>query len=67
MHSCFIPPYFKNLEKTIALPLIGEFDTERADRMITAVLKECASNDIQSIGLSKEKMDNELQLLGKKF
>jgi anti-anti-sigma regulatory factor len=36
-------------EKTIALPLIGKFDKERADRVNESVLKECTSNGIQYV------------------
>lgn len=36
-------------EKTISLPLIGEFDTERADRMIISVLEECTQHRIQYV------------------
>lgn len=36
-------------KKTISLPLIGEFDTERADRMISSVLQECAQHQIQYV------------------
>jgi len=40
-------PILKIWKKTIALPLIGELDHTRADRLITSVLKECAAHDIQ--------------------
>jgi len=33
-------------KSTIALPLIGEFDSERADLLITSVLMECSANRI---------------------
>lgn len=36
-------------EKTISLPLIGEFDTGRADQMIVSVLQECARHQIQYV------------------
>ncbi|OCA92335.1 STAS domain-containing protein [Pseudobacillus wudalianchiensis] len=40
-------PILKIWKKTIALPLIGEIDTARADRLLTSVLKECATHNIQ--------------------
>lgn len=36
-------------QNTIALPLIGEFDTERANLLITSVLMECSSNRIEYV------------------
>lgn len=36
-------------KNTIALPLIGEFDTERADLLITSVLMECTSSRIEYV------------------
>ncbi|MBM7691121.1 anti-anti-sigma regulatory factor [Peribacillus deserti] len=42
-------PILRVWKKTIALPLIGEFDTDRADRLISSVLKECAANGIQFV------------------
>lgn len=36
-------------KNTIALPLIGEFDTERADLLISSVLIECSSNRIEYV------------------
>jgi rsbT co-antagonist protein RsbR len=40
-------PILKIWEKTIAIPLIGEFDTDRADRLISSVVTECASHQIE--------------------
>ncbi|KAB7705991.1 PAS domain-containing protein [Bacillus aerolatus] len=40
-------PILKIWKKTIALPLIGEIDAERANRLISSVLKECAAHGIQ--------------------
>ncbi|OES45553.1 STAS domain-containing protein [Domibacillus iocasae] len=65
-------------EKTISLPLIGEFDTERADRMIISVLEECTQHRIQYVLLDLsglfiaddaihhhiQKLTNCLQLIG---
>ncbi|MFX3673745.1 MAG: STAS domain-containing protein [Paenisporosarcina sp.] len=36
-------------ENTIALPLIGEFDTERANLLITSVLMECSSSRVEYV------------------
>ena len=36
-------------EKTIALPLLGEFNENRGDDMISCVLKECTSYDIEYV------------------
>ncbi|MET0787590.1 MAG: STAS domain-containing protein [Paenisporosarcina sp.] len=36
-------------ENTIALPLIGEFDVERSDLLISTVLIECSSNRIENV------------------
>ncbi len=36
-------------ENTIALPLIGMFDSERADLLITSVLTECSTNRIEFV------------------
>lgn len=36
-------------ENTIALPLIGMFDSERADLLITSVLTECSANRIEFV------------------
>jgi len=36
-------------ENTIALPLIGVFDRDRAELLITSVLKECSTNRITSV------------------
>ncbi|KMY54984.1 RsbR, positive regulator of sigma-B [Bacillus sp. FJAT-27231] len=40
-------PILKVWKKTIALPLIGEMDAVRADRILTSILKECVTHDIQ--------------------
>ncbi|MGB5945990.1 STAS domain-containing protein, partial [Paenisporosarcina sp.] len=37
---------------TIALPLIGEFDAERADLLISSVLMECSSHRIEYVLIS---------------
>ncbi|WP_456271357.1 STAS domain-containing protein [Bacillus sp. AK031] len=42
-------PIIKVWEKTIALPLIGHFDTDRAEMMIASVLRECAANKIEYV------------------
>jgi rsbT co-antagonist protein RsbR len=42
-------PMLRIWKETIALPLIGEFDTDRAKRLISSVLKECAANKIQFV------------------
>ncbi|MGJ9381879.1 RsbR, positive regulator of sigma-B [Salipaludibacillus sp. CF4.18] len=39
-------------EKTIALPLIGDFTQERGESMISSVLKESSSNDIDYVLVS---------------
>lgn len=36
-------------ENTIALPLIGVFDRDRAELLITSVLKECSTNRVTSV------------------
>jgi rsbT co-antagonist protein RsbR len=36
-------------KNTIALPLIGEFDSERADLLISSVLMECSANRIEYV------------------
>lgn len=36
-------------KNTIALPLIGEFDSQRADLLISLVLMECSSNRIEYV------------------
>lgn len=36
-------------KNTIALPLIGEFDSERADLLISSVLMECSANRIENV------------------
>ena len=36
-------------KSTIALPLIGEFDSERADLLISSVLMECSANRIEYV------------------
>ncbi|KAA0942087.1 STAS domain-containing protein [Sporosarcina sp. ANT_H38] len=40
-------PILNIWKKTIAVPLIGEFDTDRANRLITAVVAECALHQIE--------------------
>ncbi|MGD6968045.1 RsbR, positive regulator of sigma-B [Rossellomorea vietnamensis] len=42
-------PIIKVWEKTIALPLIGHFDNDRAESMIASVLHECALNKIEYV------------------
>jgi rsbT co-antagonist protein RsbR len=42
-------PIIKVWEKTIALPLIGHFDTDRAETMIASVLHECTANKIEYV------------------
>lgn len=36
-------------DRTIALPLKGKFDKERADKVLIGVLEECVSNNIQYV------------------
>ncbi|RNF39167.1 STAS domain-containing protein [Planococcus salinus] len=36
-------------ERTIALPLIGEFDRERSDQLIATVLTECADKGVEYV------------------
>lgn len=36
-------------DKTIALPLIGEFDKKRSDQLVATVLTECANKDIEYV------------------
>jgi len=36
-------------KNTIALPLIGEFDSERADLLISSVLMECSASRIENV------------------
>ncbi|MFC7371367.1 STAS domain-containing protein [Fictibacillus iocasae] len=45
-------PILKIWKDTIALPLIGSFDDERAERMITSVLNECTSSRIRYVLIS---------------
>lgn len=40
-------PILNIWKKTIAVPLIGEFDTDRANRLITSVVAECALHQIE--------------------
>ncbi|WP_257967929.1 hypothetical protein [Peribacillus deserti] len=47
IHALSIP-MIRIWKKTIALPLIGEFDLDRGDRLISSVLQECASDANQS-------------------
>ncbi|WP_409253921.1 STAS domain-containing protein [Bacillus sp. SCS-153A] len=42
-------PIIKVWERTIALPLIGHFDNDRAERMIASVLHECAAGKIEYV------------------
>lgn len=42
-------PILNIWDKTIALPLIGEFDQERSDELIATVLTECADNNIEHV------------------
>jgi rsbT co-antagonist protein RsbR len=42
-------PSIKVWDKTIALPLIGHFDNDRAEAMIASVLQECAMNKIEYV------------------
>jgi rsbT co-antagonist protein RsbR len=45
-------------KNTIALPLIGEFDAERADLLISSVLMECSSNRIEYVLISLNGLSN---------
>ncbi|MGM0844713.1 MAG: RsbR, positive regulator of sigma-B [Bacillota bacterium] len=42
-------PIIKVWDKTIALPLIGHFDNDRAESMISSVLYECTVNKIEYV------------------
>lgn len=42
-------PMINIWENTLALPLIGEFDKSRADRLIVSVLEQCAQNNIKNV------------------
>ncbi len=45
-------PILKVWSNTIALPLIGEFDIVYVDLLISAVLEECSSNQIEFVLLN---------------
>ena len=42
-------PILNIWDRTIALPLIGEFDKDRSDRLIATVLTECAEKGIEYV------------------
>jgi rsbT co-antagonist protein RsbR len=42
-------PIIKVWDRTIALPLIGHFDNDRAEVMLASVLQECAVNKIEYV------------------
>ncbi|MBT2639881.1 STAS domain-containing protein [Bacillus sp. ISL-39] len=42
-------PMIEVWEKTLALPLIGQFDKDRADQLLVTVLKECTQKEIQYV------------------
>ncbi len=51
-------------KNTIALPLIGEFDAERADLLISSVLMECSAHRIEYVLISLSELsdfDQEVQ------
>ena len=45
-------------KSAIALPLIGEFDSERADLLITSVLMECSTNRIEFVLIDLSGLSN---------
>ncbi|PLS18524.1 RsbR, positive regulator of sigma-B [Bacillus sp. M6-12] len=47
--SALSVPMIKIWENTIAIPLIGEFDNDRADRLISSLLKEAAAHNIHYV------------------
>jgi len=50
-------PIMKVWDNAMALPLIGSFDWQRFDRMVIAVLEECAKNRYEYVILDVSKID----------
>ncbi|HZG70610.1 MAG TPA: STAS domain-containing protein [Chondromyces sp.] len=47
--SALSVPILRIWERAIALPLIGEFDSERGDRLISSVLEECTIRNVEYV------------------
>lgn len=58
-------PILQIWEKTIAVTLVGEFDTDRANRLITKVVNECASEQHEYALIDLSGISNYDEVVGK--